>query len=318
MHDHHIGPHPSATTRHQDASQGEGDGLEHPDETSITDQRSLETHETQRTQGTQGEVEEDIQDQIDNTLNINTNVELTIPVAPEDNNDNDNTNTQQQIEANSEVASPSMEKEDNNDKINSNAKEGKKDPSEIIDTIKCDRFQKSNGLVPRIIYGLRGQRQIKLLSKNAQMYGKKLVLTWLNSPRAFKRPRAIQDTPNDKDTQERRNRISTRKFQHGDIGASWRALKEGITEKITPSDNQIANLFPKSIEGDITYRKTGETTISISKEELESVLKKLPRDRASGTSQLSCDHIRYAAMRDEGVFNMLLETLNYMLNNPNK
>ena len=51
-------------------------------------------------------------------------------------------------------------------------------------------------------------------------------------------------------------------------------LKGGIAEKITPPDDQIANLFPESIEGDMTHRKTGETTISISREELEGVSRK--------------------------------------------
>ena len=48
------------------------------------------------------------------------------------------------------------------------------------------------------------------------------------------------------------------------------------------------------------------------------MLHKLPRDRAAGTSQLTYDHIRYAATRDQGVFDMLRDTLNFMLNNPEK
>lgn len=186
-----------------------------------------------------------------------------------------------------------------------------------IDTIRCDRFQKPNGLVPRIIYGLRGQRLIKLLTKNSQMNGNKLLLTWLNSTRAFERPRVISNDQVKEDTIERRNRISTRKFQYGNIGASWRALSKGIMGKITPTEEQIAALFPNSAsDQELEYKCTGTTRLSISREELEYVLSKLPRDRACGISQLSYDHIRYAATRDEVVFDMLLETLNFMLNNP--
>lgn len=139
----------------------------------------------------------------------------------------------------------------------------------------------------------------------------------MNSPRAFERPRAISSDQPKEDTIARRNRISTRKFQYGNIGASWRVLKKGIMEKVTPTEEQINALFPDSANGqDLEYKGTGTTKISISREELEFILSKLPRDRACGISQLSYDHIRYAAMRDEGVFDMLLETLNFMLNNP--
>ena len=48
------------------------------------------------------------------------------------------------------------------------------------------------------------------------------------------------------------------------------------------------------------------------------VVGKLPRDRACGESQLSYDHIKYAANRDETVGHMLKDAIDYLLNNPDK
>ena len=146
-------------------------------------------------------MEEVIQDQIKdtNSINNNNNVEVVRNGPSENNNGKDN-NTQQATEATNTMTDQNTGNENNNDNTNNNINEDTKRPKKLVDTINCDKFQKPNGLVPRILYGLRGQRLIKLLSKNSQMYGNKLVLTWLNTPRAFERPRAIPDTPDDKNT----------------------------------------------------------------------------------------------------------------------
>ena len=61
------------------------------------------------------------------------------------------------------------------------------------DRVNCNRFQTPQGLVPRILYGLRGRKLIRLLLENAQVSGRKLGLVWLNIPRAFEGQRVVSE-----------------------------------------------------------------------------------------------------------------------------
>lgn len=78
-------------------------------------------------------------------------------------------------------------------------------------------------------------------------------------------------------------------------------------------------LFPETTTTEALPHLTKEgPSITIGLEELRTVVRKLPRDRASGESQLSYDHIKYAVSRDETTVNMLHSAMNYMLNNPER
>lgn len=136
--------------------------------------------------------------------------------------------------------------------VKGDGEEPRKANKKAKEMVKCNRFKRPTGLVPKILHGQRGRKLIRLLSSNSQVSGRKLVLAWLNTPRMFERPRVVMGERDVSVDDNRRRRISLRKFRYGNVGASWKALKSETVAKIVPSDEQVAALFPEEEEGDKT------------------------------------------------------------------
>ena len=110
-----------------------------------------------------------------------------------------------------------------------------------------------------------------------------------------------------------------RKFEFGNVGASFKLLKGQRPEKIIPTSDEIEELFPQAKEGKkLGLTKYDERILKIKIKHLRKIISGLPRDKASGPSQLSYDHIKYACNRDSGIMDHLRETLEHIVNNPEK
>ena len=115
-------------------------------------------------------------------------------------------------------------------------------------------------------FEIAGLFRINILIRNTLLVsGRKLVLAWLNTPRMFERPRVVMGERDVSVDDNRRRRISLRKFRYGNVGASWKALKSETVAKIVPSDEQVAALFPEEEEGDKTlvYSSQGAPDLHI-------------------------------------------------------
>ena len=180
-------------------------------------------------------------------------------------------------------------------------------------------FERPKGVVPRLLFGNRGKRLINLLKRGAQEEGANRVLVWLNAPKHFERKRhePIQGRePTDEQIQER----ALRKFQYGNVGDAFRVLKAIPTERISPTPDQVEDLFP-SVAPETPqpqFPPKADERISIPPGQLETVLRNLPRNKSCGPSQLSYDHVRYVCSHDPEMFRSFTETLEFLLNAPEK
>lgn len=157
-----------------------------------------------------------------------------------------------------------------------------------------------------------------MLGEGSEKTGNEVILTWLNLPATFQTVYEKISVEN-KDTEGRLGRLSPREFAYGNAGQPFKVLQRTLQAKMQPTDEEIERLFPKetSTEG-FLHPASGTTNIDIGSEELMKVVAKLPRDRACGESQLSYDHIKYAVMKDQTAASMLQNTINSVLNNPEK
>ena len=184
--------------------------------------------------------------------------------------------------------------------------------------ISLSSFQKPKGMVPRIIYGQKGRKFIETLASKCDRKGNEILLAWLNTPGMFQTPYKERKAKV-QDTEERLRKLSLRKFTYGNVGQSFSILQRTPQTKTKPTEDDIRGLFPEETsKEEIPCPAKERSSISISAEELMSVVRRLPRDRACGESQLSYDHIKYATSRDETVANMLQGAINFLLNNPEK
>ena len=181
--------------------------------------------------------------------------------------------------------------------------------------LPCSTFRRPEGLVPRMLYGARGRRFVETLVSKAERLGNDLLLTWLNIPGLFQSaPR--ERSQDAEETDERVRRLSVRKFQFGNVGQSFKVLQREPRAKVKPAAEEIQALFPEPVSPEPVPRPERDTPIQVSLEELLNTVAKLPRDRASGESQLSYDNIKYAVFKDETAGKMLQSSVNFLLNNP--
>lgn len=178
-------------------------------------------------------------------------------------------------------------------------------------------FHRPSGLVPRILYGTRGRKLVKILHQAIGRSGNEALRTWLNAPHAFQQQRREdQDPP--RTSEERNKRLSLRKFTYGDVGASFRLLKNEVQPKISPSEEEITSLFPLAENNEPLPSISNAKQIVLSPEHIGNIVADTPRNRASGPSQLSYDHIRYAINHEHDLLEALTDVLSFIANNPDK
>ena len=176
-------------------------------------------------------------------------------------------------------------------------------------------FTRPKGLVPRILYGARGHKLVKLLHESISRRGNEALRTWLNAPQAFQQKRR-EDRDPPPTSEERNHRLSLRKFNFGDVGASFRLLKGAVQPKILPTEHEIAALFPLADDNEQLPGVDNARPIVLAPDHIANIITHTPRNRASGPSQLSYDHIRYAINHDEDLLRALTDTLEFIANNP--
>ena len=115
--------------------------------------------------------------------------------------------------------------------------------TDTTNQLLIQEFTTPKGLVPRIVYGNRGKKLLKALEKSLNEDGPTSILVWLNTPKVIER-KNVKQTFIEEYTEDVKQRLSFRKFEYGNIGDAFRLLQNENSQRATPTQEQIDELFP--------------------------------------------------------------------------